>query len=398
MIAKRIDHIFDIVFSILLFSLSLSMAIPNILLFVLFLVFLFKKDKIIITTWYLKFVFLFVFYILIKALFFNALVDNFGIYKYLGIVLALSVLMYNIKNISIVIKGYVFGLFVGVIVSLLKVFNFYFEFKTLPFGNTAEVHELLLIHRPYFGFMCLLSIILIDVLLPKIKLKNEKIVFIVIAFIIAFFMYVIVARLSLFLLIIYLIIRFINYFKFSLTRSIVGFFAIFVLLSGAFTLNKNLKNRLHIENSYSETLKVVKNQEPRFVIWTCFFDQVKNSNFNMYFGYNNRNSTQEELNNCYKVSIDNVSKRDYFIETQFNTHNQFFDVFLDGGIIGLSLFLLLLMSLAYTFNESFNAIFILLSFILFFTFENLFHRQLGVFLFGIIIPLFHKIVLKKNEK
>lgn len=392
MIAKRIDNIFDIVFSILLFSLSISMAIPNLVLAVLFFVFLFKRDKIKVVKWYTKLLFIVVIYIFLKALFFNALVENFSIYKHFLVVLVLSFLIYNIKNIATVIKGSIFGVFLGVMVALFKISNFYFIHKVLPFGNTVEVQDLLLIHRPYFGFMCLITIVLIDVLLPKIKSKKEKIFYVIIGFIIAVFMYIIVARLSLFLLIIYLIIKTINYLKLSLVKSVLGFLTIFILMFGAFSLNKNIKNRLHIEASYSETIKVLKNQEPRFVIWDCFFSQINNKNFNVYFGYNNRKSIQEELNGCYKERIDNVSKRDYYVDTEFNTHNQFFDIFLEGGILGLSLFLALFMFLVYSFRENFNASFILLSFILFFIFENLFHRQLGAYLFGIFIPLFHKII------
>lgn len=392
MIAKRIDNIFDIVFSILLFSLSISMAIPNLVLAVLFFVFLFKRDKIKVVKWYTKLLFIVVIYIFLKALFFNALVENFSIYKHFLVVLVLSFLIYNIKNIATVIKGSIFGVFLGVMVALFKISNFYFIHKVLPFGNTVEVQDLLLIHRPYFGFMCLITIVLIDVLLPKIKSKKEKIFYVIIGFIIAVFMYIIVARLSLFLLIIYLIIKTINYLKLSLVKSVLGFLTIFIFMFGAFSLNKNIKNRLHIEASYSETIKVLKNQEPRFVIWDCFFSQINNKNFNVYFGYNNRKSIQEELNGCYKERIDNVSKRDYYVDTEFNTHNQFFDIFLEGGILGLSLFLALFMFLVYSFRENFNASFILLSFILFFIFENLFHRQLGAYLFGIFIPLFHKII------
>ena len=392
MIAKRIDNIFDIVFSILLFSLSISMAIPNLVLAVLFFVFLFKRDKIKVVKWYTKLLFIVVIYIFLKALFFNALVENFSIYKHFLVVLVLSFLIYNIKNIATVIKGSIFGIFLGVMVALFKISNFYFIHKVLPFGNTVEVQDLLLIHRPYFGFMCLITIVLIDVLLPKINSKKEKIFYVIIGFIIAVFMYIIVARLSLFLLIIYLIIKTINYLKLSLAKSVLGFLTIFIFMFGAFSLNKNIKNRLHIEASYSETIKVLKNQEPRFVIWDCFFSQINNKNFNVYFGYNNRKSIQEELNGCYKERIDNVSKRDYYVDTEFNTHNQFFDIFLEGGILGLSLFLALFMFLVYSFRENFNASFILLSFILFFIFENLFHRQLGAYLFGIFIPLFHKII------
>lgn len=392
MIAKRIDNIFDIVFSILLFSLSISMAIPNLVLAVLFFVFLFKRDKIKVVKWYTKLLFIVVIYIFLKALFFNALVENFSIYKHFLVVLVLSFLIYNIKNIATVIKGSIFGVFLGVMVALFKISNFYFIHKVLPFGNTVEVQDLLLIHRPYFGFMCLITIVLIDVLLPKINSKKEKIFYVIIGFIIAVFMYIIVARLSLFLLIIYLIIKTINYLKLSLVKSVLGFLTIFIFMFGAFSLNKNIKNRLHIEASYSETIKVLKNQEPRFVIWDCFFSQINNKNFNVYFGYNNRKSIQEELNGCYKERIDNVSKRYYYVDTEFNTHNQFFDIFLEGGILGLSLFLALFMFLVYSFRENFNASFILLSFILFFIFENLFHRQLGAYLFGIFIPLFHKII------
>ena len=392
MIAKRIDNIFDIVFSILLFSLSISMAIPNLVLAVLFFVFLFKRDKIKVVKWYTKLLFIVVIYIFLKALFFNALVENFSIYKHFLVVLVLSFLIYNIKNITTVIKGSIFGVFLGVMVALFKISNFYFIHKVLPFGNTVEVQDLLLIHRPYFGFMCLITIVLIDVLLPKINSKKEKIFYVIIGFIIAVFMYIIVARLSLFLLIIYLIIKTINYLKLSLVKSVLGFLTIFIFMFGAFSLNKNIKNRLHIEASYSETIKVLKNQEPRFVIWDCFFSQINNKNFNVYFGYNNRKSIQEELNGCYKERIDNVSKRDYYVDTEFNTHNQFFDIFLEGGILGLSLFLALFMFLVYSFRENFNASFILLSFILFFIFENLVHRQLGAYLFGIFIPLFHKII------
>ena len=392
MIAKRIDNIFDIVFSILLFSLSISMAIPNLVLAVLFFVFLFKRDKIKVVKWYTKLLFIVVIYIFLKALFFNALVENFSIYKHFFVVLVLSFLIYNIKNIATVIKGSIFGVFLGVMVALFKISNFYFIHKVLPFGNTVEVQDLLLIHRPYFGFMCLITIVLIDVLLPKINSKKEKIFYVIIGFIIAVFMYIIVARLSLFLLIIYLIIKTINYLKLSLVKSVLGFLTIFIFMFGAFSLNKNIKNRLHIEASYSETIKVLKNQEPRFVIWDCFFSQINNKNFNVYFGYNNRKSIQEELNGCYKERIDNVSKRYYYVDTEFNTHNQFFDIFLEGGILGLSLFLALFMFLVYSFRENFNASFILLSFILFFIFENLFHRQLGAYLFGIFIPLFHKII------
>ncbi|MCL7761848.1 O-antigen ligase family protein [Polaribacter sp. Z014] len=396
MIVKKIDYLFDIIFSALLFSLPISAAIPNILLGLLLLVFLIKKDKVVVFNKYIKLVLIYISYLFIKAVVFNSFVDNFFLYKHLLVVLGLSFLIFNIKDINLIIKGYILGVFLAVSVSVYKIVNFYFIFKTLPFGNTSEVQELILIHRPYFGFMCLMAIILTSVLLPRLKLKNEKKVYILFAFLIAVFLYVIVARLALFLLIIYLVAKAINYFKLSKRNSVLGGVAILVVVAVFLTMNKNLKDRLHIKSSYANTLKVIENQEPRFVIWDCFFNQIIHPEFNIYFGYSNRKFIQEELNNCYNTTIENVSKKDYYVETKFNTHNQFFDIFLEGGIVGLTLMLSILFFSLYTFKDSFNSIFVICSFVLFLMVENLFHRQLGVYLFGVFIPLFHKITKEKK--
>jgi O-antigen ligase len=396
LIVKKIDNLFDIVFSVLLLSLPISVAIPNILLGVLFLIFLFKKDKVILSNTYSKLVVIYVLYIIFKATFFNTFLENFNIYKQLLVILALSFLFFNVKNVTLVIKGYILGVSFAIILSFFKILKFYLSFKALPFGNTAEVQDLILIHRPYFGFMCLIAIVLIDILFLKLKLKAEKITYLVLAFLIAVFLYVIVARLALFLLVIYLVIRSITYLKFSRTKSVLGFITIVVLITIFFSKNKNLKDRLHIENSYSQTIKVLKNQEPRFVIWDCVFNQINDSKFNFYFGHNNRNTIQDNLNKCYKDNIDNISKRDYYLKTAFNTHNQFLDIFLEGGIVGLTLMLSILFFSLYTFKDSFNSIFVICSFVLFLMVENLFHRQLGVYLFGVFIPLFHKITKEKK--
>ena len=102
------------------------------------------------------------------------------------------------------------------------------------------------------------------------------------------------------------------------------------------------------------------------------------------------------LNDCYNSSISNVSKKEYYSITKFNSHNQFFDIFLDGGVVGTFLFLILFIFSMYSFRNNFDAIFILFSFLLFLVFENIFQRQIGTYLFGIFIPLFHKIITSEE--
>tara|TARA_B110000238_G_C16136603_1_gene444023 strand:- start:3183 stop:4403 length:1221 start_codon:yes stop_codon:yes gene_type:complete len=396
---KRIDHLFDTVFSILLFSLSISMAVPNILLGILLLLFIFKKKQVTVSKTYVKLLLLFVLYLLFKAVVFNNLIENIQHYKFLIILLILSYLIFNIRDITIVLKGYIFGVFFGVLISVYKIIFYFLEHKILPFGNTSEVQKLILIHRPYFGFMCFLAIVLIDFLLFKIEIKYKKVAYLFMAILIAIFLYTIVARLSLCLLCVHIIIRVLIYLRLNKTKLIITLLVLLITLIGVFNLNENIKNRFHIKNSYTETLKVLKNQEPRFVIWECALNQIKKENFNVLFGYKNRRMIQENLNDCYDKKIENVSKKKYYLKTKFNSHNQFIDIFLDGGIVGLCLFLLIFIFSFFIFRGELYALYFLFSILLFLLFEDLFHRQLGVYLFGVFMPLFYKIIiLKKNEE
>jgi O-antigen ligase len=393
---NKIDFFFDIVFSVLLFSLSFSIAIPNILLGILIILFFLKNKRVLFTPVYIKLLSLFCLFLILKAIFFNSLLENIIIYKFLLVLLIVSVLIFNIKNVRTVIKGYVFGVFLGVIISSIKISLYYFRFKTLPFGNTSEVQNLILIHRPYFGFMCLLAIVLIIFLLSKINSTKEKIVYILMTILILFFLNIIVARLSLLLSFLYLIISVLMFLALNKTQLVLSLFFLSLLFLTVFRLNKNLKNRLHLKNTYTETINVLRNQEPRFVIWDCVINQINNKDFNGYFGYENRKTIQNNLNDCYNSSISNVSKKEYYSITKFNSHNQFFDIFLDGGVVGTFLFLILFIFSMYSFRNNFDAIFILFSFLLFLVFENIFQRQIGTYLFGIFIPLFHKIITSEE--
>ena len=97
------------------------------------------------------------------------------------------------------------------------------------------------------------------------------------------------------------------------------------------------------------------------------------------------NKTQENLNNCYISSMSKKERVAYFIETQFNTHNQYLDLLLSKGLIGLAIFLYLIFCLIRQNNKNINQLNILLVLVLFALIENLFHRQIGVYLFALIL-------------
>jgi O-antigen ligase len=397
-ILKKGTTAFDVFFTLLAFTIPLSFAIPNIFLVLAFLTFLVKRNKE-KTNLYVKLVLVFAAYFILKAFLNKDLIESFFIYKHLIAFVVISILVFNISNLTLVKKGFVLGVLSAVILTVLQIINYYLKHHSIPLGNTAEAGELLLVHRPYFGFICFLGVMCCTDLINTAKSLKEKVFYKVIIIFFIVFVYLIVARLAIVLVIIYLFIAILQRVNLSKKKLLllIGVFISLILL--LVLNNKNLKKRLHIENTFDKTVQVISNQEPRVVIWSCFFEQIKKPGFNYFTGNNDVKNIQLDLSECYGNSIKNVSKKEYYLKTKFNTHNQFFDFFLQGGVIGLLLFLLIFGYSFYLCRFNFTAIFVLFSFILFLIVENLFHRQIGVYLVGIFIPLFLNIqVIKKLQK
>lgn len=398
MIQKKIDYFFDIAVALLLFSLSFSLAIPNIILGVVFLLSFFKNKERLFSNTYINLLVLFISYLLLKAFLLNSLINNFHIYKHLITILIVSILLFQVKNIILVVKGFIFGVFLAVLISSIKIFIFYLEYNQLPFGNTSDVENLILLDRPYFGFICFLAIILLHFLITKTKdsINKKKYLFLIIF--ITLFLFIIVARLALFLSFSFIVIQILLNAKLSKTKFLTGFLLLITISLSVLTLNENVKNRFHIKGSFESTVKVLKNQEPRFVIWDCTINQLQDIGFHFFTGYKNRADIQFNLNECYKSIITNSSKKEYYLATKFNTHNQFFDIFLSGGLIGVILFIALFLWVFYSFRNNFSAVFTMSGFVFFLLVENLFFRQLGAYLFGIFIPLFYSVIQAYNKE
>ena len=395
MIIDKIDKSFDIVFAILLFMLPISVAIPNICLGILILLFVLKKRKSTFQNLYIKLLLLFVLFFILKAIFNQVFLENIDHYKHIVTVMVLSVLSFNIVDKVLVKKAYLIGVIAVVIYSFFKIGVYYFQCNTLPLGNSYEAREMLLIHRPYFGFMCFLGIIVASDLIKKATNNFEKYRYISYMFILFLFTYLIVARLSILLILLFLFFKFISFAKKKTALIFLLFIGSFFI---ALTFNNNFKKRFHIQSSLEETKKVFSNQEPRVVIWNCVFSEIRSSKeINLFLGYKNSKNIQIDLNDCYERKIKNTSKRKYYLATEFNTHNQFLDFLLQGGIIGLILFLILFGHSIYNLRYHPIGVLIIVSFFLFCFLENILHRQLGAYLFGIFIPLYlAKTILKEK--
>lgn len=379
------DLLFDLTFSALVFLLPFSMAIPNIMLIVLIFLFILKEKKIWVNK-YLLICILFTVFLISKPLLNNNFIENLPYLKFYLLFIILTFLAVNVSNMSIVKKGFILGVFLASVISLIKITAFFFNSGSLPMGNSEEVKQLLLISRPYFGFMSLMASFYVYESFLKEGIKPYKkvsVIFLISFFL--FFIFLIVSRLSMILASIFVLMILMK--SSSLLKKIFYFLSIIVFMAVLIDKNEAIKERFHIEGHYNETINRIKNQEPRFVIWNCALRQTKNSDFSFILGYSDLKQIQNNLNNCYSEIIENLSKRKYYLDVKFNTHNQFIDVFLQGGIIGLSLFCTIFLVSFYYIRKNKLIFFLIIGFVLFCFVENLFQRQIGTYLLAVFIPI-----------
>ena len=130
--------------------------------------------------------------------------------------------------------------------------------------------------------------------------------------------------------------------------------------------------------------KKIKVHEPRYLIWTESLDvfyKNKNKFFGIGFG-----KTQEKLRERYK-EIKIPAKRSWFLERDFNTHNQYIDLLLSTGILGLVFFVSVLFIIIFLQKHSIYTLNLLACLTIFMLFENTFHRTFGVFIMALIFYL-----------
>src|SRR5690606_8599769 len=135
------------------------------------------------------------------------------------------------------------------------------------------------------------------------------------------------------------------------------------------------------KNSLDKIIKL----EPRYYIWGCV-NTIVNETSPSFSGYGFI-ETQEKLNNCYAETraFFNDGQRSWFLDKKFNTHNQYLNFYLSTGFLGLSVFLAICIYCIVINRKNFLCLAISLSILVFFMFENVLSRQMGVELFALTL-------------
>ncbi|MEZ0007414.1 O-antigen ligase [Flavobacterium sp. 28YEA47A] len=393
---KIIENSYDYLFIGMLLLLPFSLAFPSIVLGLLVFSFIIDIKKINFDRlktgpfYILYFIFFFIF---VKALINNSLIIDQKILSRYLFVLVIPILFLKIKDLEKIKTALIISIQLMIVVSIFKITKHYIIFNNFPLGDGLLVNELLVLERPYAGFMSLMGLILS---LEKIRNNDKnKGLFIFFSIMSIFFIILIAARNSFITLLFLFFLYIFFYLKISKLYKLTFIGSCFLIILTIVSLNKNILERFHINKDIEGTLSKIAIFEPRYVIWPCAYDLTKQEGFNPIVGFKSENEISAGLINCYSQKISNESRKGWFLERKFNTHNQFIAFFLSSGIIGFLALVSFYFLSIYLHRHNFFAAAILISFLFFFLFENVLSRQFGCYIFAIFAALF---LLKKQSK
>jgi len=362
---------------LMMFFLPISLLLDNIFLCILLLSIILQSKKAIKNN---VLYFLIFFYIYTM---FNGLINNFFLVEQQNYIklLPLILIPFCLQNIDykIKLKG-LFFLAIGILViqinSVYGIINYYYftDGKKYALNNYSKINEILNYERPYLGFFSLINIIICFFYFSILK---KKIFSSIVAFFSIFLIIVISARLAFIVLFLLLIIAFLKKMDIKNIAKIVFFsIGVGVLL---FVSNNSLKDR------FSQLGK-----DARVITWKGA-SEIFHKNANYFFGSGSEENTREKLLEYYKsregyVSLDEKNR---FINNNYNTHNQYINEILKGGLLGLLLFIIPQLVLLYNNFKKNNswALMFLVSIMSFCFVENILNRQVGVYLYAIVLSL-----------
>ena len=381
-----LDNIYTVLFSVLCFSLAFIgdrfYAIPNGINISLVLIFPFlvNKQKFInhIVKKPIVWFAVFLSFILVKSVLLGHFLEDISVIKKLSQALLLLILSCGLKpkSTETLKSGIVLGTFIAVIYSLIKIGIIVIQTTTFDFAKGPIINETLPVQRLYLGLLCTISLILV---LDRF-FKNRQKLNLFLAVLFTLFVFLIAARIAIISVLIVII-----YYVFIMIKAKYKYIFLLLIISTTsmvVLLNNNLSKRiLHLDDTFRESyVDKIAMHEPRFLIWKYSYEALQSTNLFLGNGFNR---TEKKLVSSYK-KIPQLKKRAWFINKRFNTHNQYLDIALSQGFIGLSLFLIFLFQLFVIAKKSHSDFLLLLSALIYMLVYNNFHRVIGVYIFSLI--------------
>ena len=297
--------------------------------------------------------------------------------------------MTRILDIRWFIKVFIGCLGLVVLGGCYNILNYYFQSEEFNLVAGAHINPMLIVDRPYLGFLLGIGIVLgffMYNLEKKIGNTNKFWLFIPLIF----FSYLIFVgnRVQLLSLIFLAFVYAFFYLKTTWKKKL--YFSTFFLLGilSVFTLSDTLKQRFALASfDNEEIINSLAEKEPRVIIWKCTKSIWLENSTNVFFGVGKVQILEDKLADCYDRKTINNRLRGYFLDALFNTHNQFLEYLVLTGTVGFGLFLSVFITLFIKVRTNFYSTALLCLLFNFCCVENLFDIQLGSYFMGFTIGL-----------
>ena len=360
------------------------------------LIAIFEREKIIkiFRFRFLKVLIGFLFFIIITSIINDSFFLDFDESRKLGQIILLIILFSFTPDKKLIMYGFIAGTFISSLLTNINIINYYLSSSDLLILKPS-VKELFVTERLYLGFLIVISSILLANLHQITKDKRLK--YLSLSLIVFFLatLFVISSRSALIILAVVFLTT--TIYQLSPLNSLLLIITAGLIFSTIIFTNKNLSSRfLYSEDSIrSSFIDKIKTHEPRYDIWK-FSGQIFKEEKPYFFGIGTF-KTQELLKSKYQL-MPIEKRKNWFIERSFNTHNQYIDIALSYGIIGLFIFLIFVREIVKFSLKNIQSFNLVISLLLFLIVENIFHRQLGSFIFALTLVLALFLIKSKNEK
>jgi len=309
--------------------------------------------------------------------------------------IALLFVLFSFANDKrILIYGFILGVFISSLISGINIINYYLNSFELLISKSS-VEDLFITQRLYLGFFTIISaILLLNIYQTSIN-KIQKYLSLLLIIYFLFMLFLISSRSALLIAAVVFLTTII--YQVKPLYSFLWVLTVGFIFSATIFQNKNLSSRfLYSEDSIrSSFVEKIKTHEPRYDIWK-FSGQIFKEEKPYFFGIGTF-KTQELLISKYQL-MPIEKRKNWFIERNFNTHNQYIDIGLSYGIIGLLIFLIFVKEILKFSFKNIHSLNLVISLLLFLFVENIFHRQLGSFIFALILVLALFLINSQNEK
>ena len=360
------------------------------------LIAIFEREKIIkiFRFRFLKVLIGFLFFIITTSIINDSFYLDFDESRKLGQIILLIILFSFTPDKKLIMYGFIAGTFISSLLTNINIINYYLSSSDLLILKPS-VKELFVTERLYLGFLIVISSILLANLYQITIDKRLK--YLSLSLIVFFLatLFMISSRSALIILAVVFLTT--TIYQLSPLNSLLLIITVGLIFSTIIFTNKNLSSRfLYSEDSIrSSFIDKIKTHEPRYDIWK-FSGQIFKEEKPYFFGIGTF-KTQELLESKYQL-IPIEKRKNWFIERNFNTHNQYIDIALSYGIIGLFIFLIFVREIVKFSLKNIQSFNLIISLLLFLIVENIFHRQLGSFIFALTLVLALYLIKSKNEK